>query len=334
MLDLIIIGGSVAATTAGIYGIRRGLNLKIITKDFGGEVITSGEIGNWPGDGMTDGIALADKFRKHLEHYKVSIEEGVEVEKITKQEDPLTPLGAGGYFCISTKQGSSAGMAGEKLPDGKQGALKCDYIAKAVIVATGVHPRALGIPGEKEFRNKGVSYCSTCDMPLFGGKIVAVVGGGNSALESALMGVDIAKKVYVINKNAIFKGDDVLIQKLTSQPKDKVEIIYETGAKKIVGDKFVNGLKYVDKAGAEQELKVDGVFVHIGMVPNSQIVPDNVEKNQFGEIKVNTRCETNVPGLYAAGDVSDVPFKQIVIAAGQGCTAVLSAVQYLNQLSK
>ena len=332
MLDLLIIGGSAAATTAGIYGIRRGLNLKIITKDFGGEVITSGEIGNWPGDGMTDGITLSDKFRKHLEQYKVDLEEGIEVDKIVKVEDPSTSLGAGGYFCVSTKKGSGVGMVGEKMPDGKEGALKCDYVAKAVIVATGVHPRELGITGEKEFRNKGVSYCSTCDMPLFGGKTVTVIGGGNSALESALMGVDIAKKVCVINKNATFKGDEVLIQKLTSQPKDKVEIIYEVNTKEFVGEKFLTGIKYVGKDGKEQELKTDGAFVHIGMVPNSNIVPDNVEKNQFGEIKVNARCETNVPGLYAAGDVSDVAFKQIVIAAGQGCTATLSAVQYLNSL--
>ena len=324
MLDLLIIGGSAAATTAGIYGIRRGLNLKIITKDFGGEVITSGEIGNWPGDGMTDGITLADKFRKHLEYYKVNIEEGIEVEKITKQED--------GTFCVSTKKGSDVGMAGEKIPDTESGTLKCDYMAKAVIVATGVHPRELGVPGEKEHRNKGVSYCSTCDMPLFGGKTVAVVGGGNSALESALMGVDICKKVYVINKNAFFKGDDILIKKLTAHPKDKVEIIYEVATKEIIGDKFVTGVKYKDKEGKEFELKIDGALIHIGMVPNSNIVPDNVEKNQFGEIKVNARCETNIPGLYAAGDVSDVVFKQIVIAAGQGCTATLSAVQYLNQL--
>lgn len=326
MLDLLIIGGSAAATAAGIYGIRRGLNLKIITKDFGGEVITSGEIGNWPGDGMTDGIALSDKFKKHLQYYKVDIEEGVEVQKIIKQED--------GTFCVSTNKGIGTGMAGEKMSDTKEGGLKCDYTAKAVIVATGVHPRELGIPGEKEFRNKGVSYCSTCDMPLFTGKTVTVIGGGNSALESALMGVDIAKKVYVINKNATFKGDNVLIQKLTSQPKDKVEIYYETGTKEFIGDKFISGAKFTDKDGKEFELKTDGIMVHIGMVPNSGIVPDEVKKNQFGEIEVNTRCETNIPGLYAAGDVSNVPFKQIVIAAGQGCTATLSAVQYLNSLPK
>jgi len=322
--DLLIIGGSAAATTAGIYGIRRGLNLKIITKEFGGEVATSGEIGNWPGDGMTDGIILSDKFRAHLKYYKVDIEEGVEVEKITKQED--------GTFCVSTKGGNSAAMVDDKVPAlrSSEGAKKCDYVAKAVIVATGVHPRELGATGEKQFRNKGVSYCSTCDMPLFAGKTVAVIGGGNSALESALMGLDIAKKVYVINKNSIFKGDEVLIQKLTSQPKDKVEIVYEANTKEFVGDKFLGGVKYSSKDGTVHEIKVDGAFIHIGMVPNSGIVPDNVEKNQFGEIKVNARCETNVPGLYAAGDVSDVQFKQIVIAAGQGCTATLSAVQYLN----
>src|SRR3989344_2542144 len=133
MLDLLIIGGSAAATAAGIYGIRRGLNLKIITKDFGGEVITSGEIGKWPGDGVTDGITLADKFKKHLQYYKVDREEGVEVEKITKQED--------GTFCISTKKGNVAGMAGDKLPNVESNALKCDYTAKAVIISTGVHPR-------------------------------------------------------------------------------------------------------------------------------------------------------------------------------------------------
>ena len=143
---------------------------------------------------------------------------------------------------------------------------------------------------------------------------------------------DIAQKVYVINKNAAFKGDDVLIKNLSSKSKDKVEIIYEAQTMEIIGEQFVIGIKYKDKDGNEKEVKTDGIFVHIGMIPNSGIVPDNVEKNQFGEIKVNVKCETNVPGLYAAGDVTDVPFKQIVIAAGQGTTATLSAVEYLNRL--
>ena len=310
-LDLIIIGGSVAATTAGIYAARRGLNFKIISKDFGGEVATSGEIGNWPGDGMTDGIALAEKFKKHLESYKVDMEDGVEVESIVKREDNT--------FLVRTVRTET----GQK------------YLAKTIIITTGVHPRPLNVPGEQEFRNKGVSYCTTCDGPLFSGKIVATIGGGNSALESGLMLADIASNIYVINKNPEFKGDRILIDNL--KKKQNVEIIYNASTAEIVGDKFVTGLKYKDNSpageGKEKELKIDGIFIHIGMVPNSGIVPKEVEKNQFGEIIVNTNCETNVPGLYAAGDVTDVPFKQIVIAAGQGCIAALSAGQYLNKLT-
>lgn len=303
--DLIIIGGSAAATTAGIYAARRGLKFKIISKDFGGEVATSGEIGNWPGDGNTDGIALADKFRKHLEQYKADFEEGVEVESVKQDES--------GIFVIKTKNGQ-------------------DYNAKTVIVATGVHPRPLSVPGEREFRNKGVSYCTTCDGPLFRGKVVAAIGGGNSALESGLMLADIAAKVYVLNKNPQFKGDNVLIENL--KKKQSVEIIYNAITTEILGNQFVTALKYNDKDSKPQELKVDGIFIHVGMIPNSGIVPEEVEKNQFREIRVNANCETSIQGLYAAGDVTDVPFKQIVIAAGQGCIATLSAVQYLNKLKK
>lgn len=323
MLDLIIIGGSAAATSAGIYAARRGLKFKIISKDFGGEVATSGEIGNWPGIKQTDGIALTQQFKDHLKFYKVDVEEGIEVEKITKKPD--------GIFCITTKKGEPLTMAAEKLPTPSASAkMICDYEAKTVIVATGVHPRELNIPGEKEFLNKGVSYCTVCDGPLFGGKVVATIGGGNSALESGLMLADIASKVYVINKNPEFKGDQVLINNLKS--KKNVRIIYNANTTEIIGQKFVTGLKYNAKDGEPQELKVDGVFVHIGMVPNSGLVGPEVEKNQFGEIKVGANCQTNIPGLYAAGDVTDVPFKQIVIAAGQGCIAVLSAVNYLNKL--
>lgn len=322
LYDLIIIGGSAAGTAAGIYAARRNLNFKIITKDFGGEVATSGEIGNWPGINKTDGLTLSQQFRDHLSYYHVEPEEGVEVERITKQVD--------GLFCITAKTGGSSKMASEKMPDGDQISLKCDYIAKAVIIATGVHPRELDLIGEKEFRNKGISYCSVCDGPLFGQKIVATIGGGNSALESALMLADIASKVNVINKNAVFKGDQILIDNLNT--KKNVEIIYEAKTTGFAGNDFLTGLKYIDKTGSERELKVDGAFIHIGMIPNSRIIPEGVEKNNFGEIIVNMACETNLAGLYAAGDVTDVPFKQIVIAAGQGTTALLSAVNYLNRL--
>ncbi|MDP3731186.1 MAG: FAD-dependent oxidoreductase [bacterium] len=329
--DLIIIGGSAAATAAGIYAARRNLNFKIITKDFGGEVATSGEIGNWPGINQTDGLTLSQQFKDHLKFYHVEPEEGIEVEKITKQD--------GGLFCITAKQDGET-MASDKLPDGDPVALKCDYLAKAVILTTGVHPRELNIPGEKEFRNKGVSYCTVCDGPLFSGKITAVIGGGNSALEAGLMLADISPKVYVINKNPQFKGEQVLIDKLNT--KKNVEVIYNAKTMQIFGEQFVFGLKYVQQANegsvvpneheGEQELKTEGIFVHIGMVPNSSLAPEGTEKNNFGEIIVNKNCETNIPGLYAAGDVTDVPHKQIVIAAGQGTIALLSAVNYLDRL--
>lgn len=320
--DLVIIGGSAAATAAGIYAVRRNLKLKIITKEFGGEVATSGEIGNWPGVIKTDGLALADQFRAHLKSYGVEPEEGVEVEMITRQAD--------GVFCITAKKDGEPRMAVEKMPDGREPALKCDYLARAVIITTGVHPRELSVAGEKELRNKGVSYCTVCDGPLFGGKVVAVIGGGNSALESGLMLADIASKVYIINKNPEFKGDQVLIDNLKS--KSNVEIIYNANTAQIVGNEFVAGLKYSDGTGQVQELKLDGIFVHIGMLPNSGLIPPEVAKNSFGEIIVDANCQTNIPGLYAAGDVTNVPFKQIVIAAGQGTIATLSAVNYLNKL--
>lgn len=319
--DLIIVGGSAAATAAGIYAARRNLNFKIITKDFGGEVATSGEIGNWPGMNQTDGLTLAKKFKDHLKFYGVVPEEGIWVEKITKQDN--------GLFCITAKSEEET-MAADKLPDGQDEALKCDYQAKTIILTTGVHSRELTVPGEKEFRNKGVSYCTVCDGPIFSGKVTATIGGGNSALESALMLADISTKVYVLNKNSQFKGEQILLDHLNT--KKNVEIIYEAKTTEILGSQFVTALKYTDSQGQEKELKLDGIFVHIGMVPNSGLAPEGTEKTQFGEIVVNKNAETNIPGLYAAGDVTDIPFHQIVIAAGQGTTALLSAVNYLNRL--
>ncbi len=319
--DLIIIGGSAAATAAGIYAARRNLKFRIITKEFGGEVATSGEIGNWPGITQTDGLALADQFRKHLDFYHVAIDEGIEVSHIQRQDD--------GLFCITTKK-RSMGQASDKIENSVSQGLTCDYQAKAVLIATGVHPRELGIPGEKEFRNKGVSYCTVCDGPLFAGKVVVTIGGGNAALESALMLSDIATKVYIINKNADFKGEQVLIDNVKS--KKNIEIIPNVLTKSIQGESFVNGVEY-ELNGESKKLAADGVFVHIGMTPNSNIVSPDVQKNDYGEIVVNERGETSIAGLFAAGDVTNVAHKQIIIAAGQGCIALLSAVNYLNRTS-
>lgn len=326
--DLIIIGGSASATAAGIYAVRRNLNLKILTKDFGGEVATSGEINNYPGIINTNGIELTEKFRKHLKEYGVEPEIGVEVESVEKQLDNL--------FCIRTKKVGFSAMAKDRIELDKNGLLKekCDYLAKSVIIATGVRPRELNVPGDREYRNKGVSYCTTCDGPLFKDRITVTIGGGNSALESSLMMASIAKKHYVINKNPDFKGDAILVKKLEQQK--NVEIIYNAKTTEIFGDgKFVKGLKYINTINNElKELILDGIFIHIGMIPNSQVAPKEVERNEFGEIKVGKKCETNVPGLFAAGDVTDVPFKQISIAIGQGTIASLAVQEYLNKLSQ
>lgn len=304
--DLIIIGGSAAGASAVIYASRRGLKSLVIAKDLGGEVATSGEIENWLGIEHTNGFDLSSQFRKHLESYKPEIVEGSIATKLEKRGE--------GDFVVTTDDG--------KVFEGK-----------AVVVASGIHPRELGVPGEKEFRLRGISYCTVCDGPLFAGKKTVTIGGGNSALESALMLADIASEVTVVNKNAQFKGEQVLMDNLKT--KKNVTVITEAMTTDFFGDQggFAKGLHYTDKAGQSHELLFDGSFVHIGSVPNSQFVPPEVSKDQFGSIKVDATGATSVPGIFAAGDVTDTPHKQIIIAAGMGATAALSAVQYINRLS-
>lgn len=303
--DFIIIGGSAAGTAATIYATRRGLNVLVIASNLGGEVATSGEIENWPGIIHTDGITLADQFRKHMESYKPTILEGPKVKSFQKKGE--------GQFVVVTD-------------DDKE------YEGKAVLVATGIHPRELGVPGEKEFRLKGISYCTVCDGPLFTGKKVVTIGGGNSALESALMLADIADHVTLINKNAQFKGETVLIDALAKKP--NITVVYEARTTEFVGEPggFLKAVRYTDKAGQAQEVAADGAFVHIGSLPNSGFVDNDVKKDEFGQIIVGMDGSTSMPGLYAAGDVTNVPHKQIIIAAGTGAAAALSAVQYINRL--
>lgn len=299
--------------SAAIYAARRNLNFVVISKDIGGEVALSGVVNNWPGTIEINGFELAKQFHEHAKSYGVKIEDGVEVKEI-KQEKKH-------HIIVATdKEGK------EKI-----------YETKAVLVASGIHPRELGAKRETILRGKGVTYCTVCDGPLFRNKTTATVGAGNSALESALMMAGIAKKVYILTKYAdkpetlggFPKGENILVQKLKSLP--NIEVVYGVETKEITGTDFVDGLLYEDIATkTSHELKVDGVMIHIGSIPNSDFVA-NVNKNKLKEIEVNLRCETNIPGLFAAGDVTNVPFKQIVIASGQGVTAVLSAIEYLNR---
>jgi len=308
MDDLIIIGGSAAGSSAAIYAARRKLALRMISEDFGGEVAQSGEVWNYPGIIKTEGYELAELFRKHVEANDVKPELGVRVSSVAKNSD--------GTFTVQAK---------------KSGA-EITYTAKAVIVATGVHPRHLNIPGEKELYGKGVTYCTTCDGPLYRNKIAVTIGGGNSALESALMLAELATHVTVININPTFRGEQVLIDKVMNHP--KVTVLFSTETLRIEGTTTVQQVVYRDKAtGSEGAVPTNGVFVHIGMIPNSDLLPPEVVKNHFKEVEITQKCETSVPGLFAAGDVTAIPYKQIAIATGQGVVASLSAIEYINKLA-
>jgi thioredoxin-disulfide reductase len=299
LYDSIVIGASAAGMSAGIYLKRQKLNFLILAKDIGGEMALSGIIENYPGFPLTNGVELTQKFKEHLGKYGIEpvMEEVMKIEKEN-------------FFKVVTS--------------------KNEYLSKTVIIATGSNPKKLNIPGEKEFYHKGVSYCSVCDMPLFPKKIVAIIGGGNSALESGILASKICQKAYIINKNPKFKGDKVLFEEVSK--KENVEIIYNALTQEIYGDEFVKGIKYLDQnTGEIKDLKVDGVFIHIGLKPNTDFVPDQWQiKNEYGEIIVNELCQTKIPGLFAAGDVTNIPHKQIGIAVGQGIIAALELVRYLN----
>jgi len=312
MLDLIVIGGSAAGCSAAIYAARRNLNFKMITDGIGGEVALSGVVNNWPGIISIQGFELAQKFIEHVKSYNVDIEQGWKVEKIEPEKN---------YFIVSAKN-----AAGEEKK----------FKTKAVIISTGIHPRKLGVPGEKEFDRRGVTYCTVCDGPLFKGKTTATVGSGNSALESALMMNGIAKKVYLISKYAdtpeniggFPKGENILIDKVKSLP--NVEIIYGAQTTEIIGDGKVSALKYKDASGEIKELAVEGIMVHAGQNPNSQFV-DFINKDKLGQIIIDEKCRTSAPGIFAAGDVTTIPYKQIGISAGQGIISALASIEYINR---
>lgn len=312
MYDLVIIGAAAAGCTAAVYAARRNLNFIIVTKDIGGEVALSGDVDNWPGQIHTTGIQLAQDFHKHAESYQTKIENGRYVTAIVPEKN---------YHLVKTTD--DAGV--EKI-----------YETKTVLIASGIHPRTLGVPGEDELRGKGVTYCTVCDGPLYKKRVTATIGSGNSALESALMMAGIASKVYLLSKypntsenNGGFpKGENILIDKVKATP--NIEVIYGASTTKITGADFVTGLEYTAADGTVQTIAADGAMVHIGMIPNSDFA-GVVAKNPTKEIEVDQKCATSVPGIFAAGDVTNIPYKQISIAAGQGATAALAAIEYLNR---
>jgi alkyl hydroperoxide reductase subunit F len=296
MYDLIIIGAGPAGITAGVYAARKNINVLVVSKDIGGQAAWSGDIENYTGYQFITGPELAAKFEEHMRKYGINLKDGEEVVEVSKRGD--------GVFVKSNK-----GV----------------YEAKTLIIASGKRSRELNVPGEKEFKNKGLTYCATCDGPLFSRKDVAVIGGGNSALDAALQLMNIASRVYVINNTSSLNGDAIMVEKVTKSK--KVDILNNANVVAVLGDKMVGSIK-IKKDGIEKSLNVQGIFVEIGLIPNSEFAKD-VEKNNNREIKVNALNETNIAGIFAAGDVTDVPEKQIIIAAGEGSKAALSAFKYL-----
>lgn len=312
MLDLIIIGSAAAGSSAAIYAARRKLVFKVITLDVGGEVALCGTVNNWPGTLEIQGYELAQNLHAHAKSYDIDFAIGWKVTKIEHREKTHI------IYCQSS--------------DGQEAV----HETKAVIIATGIHPRHLEVPREKELYQKGVTYCTVCDGPLFKNKVTATVGSGNAALESALMMSNIASKVYLISKypndptqNGGFpKGEKILVDKVKEI--DNIEIIYSAQTTEIVGENAVSALKYTDTTGTTQEIAVQGVMIHAGQIPNSQFI-DTVEKTKTGEIIIDAKCRTNIPGILAAGDVTNIPYKQLGIASGQGIVAALSAIEYINR---
>ena len=298
MYELIVIGAGPAGITAGVYAARKKMNFLVISEDIGGQAAWSGDVENYTGYQFVTGPELVSKFEEHMRKYRIDIKESEGVTDLERTGDHIT---------VTTAKGR--------------------YEAKTVIIASGKVSRELGVTGEKEFKNKGLTYCATCDGPLFAGKEVAVIGGGNSALDAALQLMKIARKVWIINNTPKLGGDQVLRE--TIEAGDSVAVSNDSTVTAITGEAMVSGIT-ITKNGKTESIPVEGIFVEIGLIPNSGFAR-GIEKNKAGEIRINCKNETSVPGVFAAGDVTDVPEKQIIIAAGEGSKAALAAFRYVSR---
>ncbi|MCM3711870.1 alkyl hydroperoxide reductase subunit F [Sporosarcina luteola] len=297
--DVLVVGGGPAGASAAIYAARKGIRTGIVAERFGGQILDTAAIENFISVNRTEGPKLAASLEEHVKEYNIDVMNLVRAKRLEKKD----------LIEIELENGA---------------VLK----SKSVILSTGARWRNIGVPGEAEFRNKGVAYCPHCDGPLFEGKDVAVVGGGNSGVEAAIDLAGIVNHVTVLEFNDELKADSVLQKRLHSLP--NVTVVTNARTKEITGTDKVNGITYVDRdSGEEKHVELAGVFVQIGLVPNTDWLGDVVERNRFGEILVDKRGATNVPGVFAAGDCTDSPFKQIIISMGSGATASLGTFDYL-----
>jgi alkyl hydroperoxide reductase subunit F len=303
MYEIIIVGGGPAGMAASVYAARKRLKTLLISGDIGGQVNWTSGVENYLGYQFIEGADLIGKFQQQVNQFPIDQKIGIKVAGIAK---------IGGGFEVIAE-------SGEK------------YQGKTVLLASGKRPRRLNVEGEKELTGRGVTYCATCDGPIFAGQKVAVIGGGNSAIEAALDMVKAAEHVDMVSVTPL-TGDPIMIEKLADAKNLTIYTSYQT--EKILGQGLTEGIVIKEiKTGKTQQLDVTGIFVEIGLEPNSDMVRDLVKLNQNGEVPVNCSGETEIPGLYAAGDVTTVPEKQIVIAAGEGAKAALQADRYLQRLA-
>jgi len=299
--DTIIIGAGPAGLSAALYGKRKGLNIGIIADRIGGQALDTTSVENYLGFKTLSGEKLVQNFENHLSEYDISMSSDTLVTSINNKDIKE----------ITTND--------NKL-----------YKSKTIIIATGSKPRMLNIPGEKEYFGKGVAYCAICDGPLFAGKNVIIAGGGNSAVEAAIDLSKIASTVKLVHRSNL-RADKILVDKLKALK--NVEVYLQTQILSVHGETFMTHVKVLDKKkNRELEIKSDGLFVEIGYLPNSEIFKDLVKMSENGEIIINSKTETNAKGIYAAGDVANVPYKQIIIATAEGAKAALSANDYINKL--
>jgi alkyl hydroperoxide reductase subunit F len=304
MYDLTIIGGGPAGVSAGVYAARKRLKTLFLTLDFGGQSSVSEDIQNWIGFPHISGTELAKSLENHLETYKadiVDVHKGTTVTKITKIE---------GGFSIETDGGT--------------------FQSKTVLVTTGSKRRKLDIPGADEYEHKGITYCASCDGPLFAGRDVAVIGGGNAGFETTAQLAAYTNKVYLLNRTDSFRADEVTVKRVGENP--KVQIVLNAIPTKVEGDQFVKKLFYKDaKTNEEKVLDIGGIFVEIGLVPATDYVEGLVELNQYKQIIVNPKNQqTNTPGVWAAGDCTDGIYHQNNIASGDAVKALEDIYQYLH----
>jgi alkyl hydroperoxide reductase subunit F len=307
MYELLIIGGGPAAAAAAVYAGRKQINAALVTESFGGQSIVSNEIYNWVGTKAISGVKLAMDLEEHAREHIKEIIEGERVVLVEKI-DGGPP---NGHFLVTTS-------GGKKIE------------TKTILAASGSRRRRLGVPGEDKFDGKGVVFCSTCDAPLFKNKRVVIVGAGNAGLEAAVDSIPYASEITLLVRGTEMKGDAITQAKVTSHP--KIKIRYNTVIEEIVGDKMVSSVKILEKTtGAKEELPVEGVFVEVGALPNSDFVKALVELDPRNEIIVDPKTQvSSCEGIWAAGDVSNVLYKQNNISSGDAVKALLNIYEYLH----